>query len=113
MREIYVAALVSHFPFIDHGRYAQGHLRDGVLETGPEEKHVRRSKAIVLITAERRPAINVGTTQRRLKIEGHGISRRYERLADEQAQADSAFQVPRLPRRREWHNGRALKIRAA
>src|ERR1700761_7182141 len=80
----------------DEPERAPDHMLEGTLR-----KHqVRSAKPVVLIARKHGMPIDIGSTQRRLKVKREEISRGCDRLRHQKASANAAFQIARKRRLR-------------
>src|ERR1700760_679589 len=73
---------------------------DHMLERTLRKHQVRSTKPIVLVARKHGVPIDIGSTQRRLKVKREEISRGCNRLRHQKASANGAFQVARKRRLR-------------
>src|SRR3981081_1597255 len=64
-----------------------------MLEALPQQQHVRRTKAVILVTAERRISIDIGASERRLKIERHDVPSRGHGQRSQKSHSHSSFEI--------------------
>src|SRR5205823_14861424 len=67
-----ITAGQTNFPFLRHDRESE-RSPNRVLKTLMKKHHVRCSKAKALVAAERRTAVNVHPSNRRLKVKRHHV----------------------------------------
>src|SRR5205807_8053296 len=67
--------------------------RKRVLKAAADQHQIGRSKPIVLVGAERVVAVDIGTAEGLLEIKRHNMAGRYERLAKQKTETETALQV--------------------
>src|SRR5258708_39196133 len=84
-----------NLPCVGRNSDAQGRElpRKRVLKAASDKHQVGRAKPIVLVGAERVVAVDIGTAQGLLEIKRHNMAGRYERLAEQKTETETAFQV--------------------
>src|SRR5580692_2243241 len=65
-----------------------------MLETLANQKHIRSTETVVLVTGERLVAVNVRAAERRLKVERNGVASGSHRKCRKNSNAKAALKVP-------------------
>ena len=99
------------FSFVGHEGESEW-SPDGMLEGTAQEEDVGSAKAAILITTERGCGVDVGSAERRLKIERDYAAGRVDRFGKQKAEAQGTVQVSRVRHRWALFCGRAAFIGA-
>ena len=64
------------------------------LEASAKKHQIGAAKPVVLITAEKRGSVDIGTPKGRIEVERNGVAARNKRRRIEELETEASFQIP-------------------